>query len=73
MKVHVDWPKQTVSLQEYLTPKEWYDGGIAETARDLANKNAESTGRLLASLVEKNILTFEEASNIAGVSGGHLE
>jgi hypothetical protein len=70
MRVRVDsgWggPRE-MSLEQALTPSAWdSSGGSLEAARDAANAANECIGRLAALLVEKRVLTLEEARIATG-------
>lgn len=58
-----------MDLTQALIPEaldRWSTSGVAEDARDAAQRANETLGRLLADLVERQIVTATEASAIAG-------
>lgn len=69
MKVIADhWsgPKE-MELSDALTNDRSDCSGVAEEAQDIARTCAQLNGRFLAKLVEKNVITLEEAVEISGV------
>ncbi len=59
--------KQTTSLADALKPHvDTYDHGRVEAAHAEATKGLEIVGNMLAAMVEKKVLTFEEALEISG-------
>lgn len=73
MKVFVElWNgKQETSLSAALRPTPWLGdhAGVAETAQAYAEANRTAIGNLAALLVEKNLITLDEAADACGVSG----
>lgn len=67
--VIVDWrgAKRETDLDIALVPDVSYDGGLAEYAKALALKNSEVIGALAALLVEKKIITLDEATSACQV------
>lgn len=61
-----DKPRE-MSLEDALCPKSHGSDGAVEHARDLANECANALGKFAARLVEKNVLTLEEAQDICGI------
>ena len=61
-------------LHDYLTPEKMgSNSGALEDTRDEVKACSESIGRLLEKLIEKKVLTFEEAEEICGKSKAHRE
>lgn len=59
-----------ISLSEFLEPsgrESPYEGEL-EALQRVTRETQEAMGRLLAYLVERRVLAFEEAAGIAGVS-----
>lgn len=73
-KVHA-WDKNETpkvrELDQVLVPEadHYRNEGTAHYAMMLAQANAEAFGRLAAKLVEKGVLTLDEAVECAGVNG----
>lgn len=58
---------QEIELSEALTPKVSNDrGGVAEQAQDQADANARAIGLLAALLVERRLISVEEAASACG-------
>lgn len=62
--------KREVELEEALTPSGWNDhSGVAERAQSDATLALECLGRLSALLVDKGLISIEEASEVMNISG----
>jgi hypothetical protein len=57
---------KVVELEQALAPESRGESGIAENAREHCEDIARSVGCILAKLVEKNLLTLEEARVMSG-------
>lgn len=58
-----------VSLASAFKPyTNWIEGGMLEHVEETANSTYKAMGRLIACLVEKKILTLEEANYVSGNS-----
>ncbi|QDH50400.1 hypothetical protein [Caulobacter phage KcrB] len=57
----------TQDLADALTPTIDHDGGIAERALENSEGLARVVGSLLATLVERRVLTLDDAKHVAGV------
>lgn len=60
---------QETDLAAALRPTPWLGdhSGVAETAQAYAEANRQAIGNLAALLVEKNLLTLDEAASACGV------
>lgn len=67
--------KQETTLAKALQPTSWLNDhtGVAETARAYAEANREAIGALAALLVEKKVITLDEAAHACGIDGITLE
>lgn len=64
----------TMALHEYLQPVyRGSDQGSLEQVKAELEVTKESTGKLLEFMVERNIMTLEEAENIAGIHQSYKE
>jgi len=59
--------RQQMELAAALEPVELIDSGIAENAMAQARLNAQCIGRLAALMVERNVITLEEAITVCNV------
>jgi hypothetical protein len=55
--------KREMELSAALAPEACHDGGVAEHALALAQKNSEVIGRLAALMVERGVISFDEAKH----------
>lgn len=61
--------KRETFLADALRPQSYYErSGVAEDAAALAQATAEAFGRLAELLVDKGVITLEEAVSVAGVT-----
>lgn len=47
-------------------------GGSVEQARDLAEKNAEAIGFMMAKMIEQKLVSFDEAQKVLHIYDGHV-
>lgn len=64
-----DWRgmRREVELSSALEPAPFYDGGVIEAAQAKAEACAVAIGKLTALLVEKGLVTLDEAKHATGV------
>lgn len=72
-KIEFNGQSQEIDLSVALRPYTYGSSGIAEQALEIGQENIECFGRLLAVLVEKNILNIGEAKYISGHEFSKIE
>lgn len=60
--------EREMELEDALTPESSSDrGGVAERAQDQADANAKAIGRLAALLVDRRLISLDEACTACGI------